>query len=135
MDTAGLPYTFEMMVSAPMVTSSGNRSLATPSRADGRPGANAMALKELSDPAALAEELLLTIEVCHDNGRSAPVDGNFALGGRGTIRSADRISRELFEEAPEIDVVVVDISLRDFGRADVAPGVLAQDCVRPHRCG
>jgi hypothetical protein len=52
---------------------------------------------------------------------TAPVDGNFALGGRGTVRPADRISRELLEEAPEIDVVVVDVALRDFGRADVAP--------------
>ena len=99
-------------------------------------GAHTVALEELPDPATLAEELLLTIKVCHDNSRSTPVDGNFALGGQGTVRPTDRICRELLEEAPEIDVVVVDVALRDFGRADAAPRVLARDCVwRRQRCG
>lgn len=48
-------------------------------------GAHTVAPEELPDPAALAEELLLAIEVCHDHGRAAPVDGNFALGDRGTV--------------------------------------------------
>ncbi len=61
------------------------------------PGANAMALKELTDPATLAEELLLTVEVGHDYIATAPVHDNFALGGRGTfdppIASAGNFSK------------------------------------------
>ena len=87
-------------------------------------------------PPALPEELLGAIEVGQDHRVAAPVDGNFTLGGRGPVRPTDRISRELLEKAPEIDVVVVDVALRDFGRANVARRDLARACVRRRqRCG
>lgn len=86
-----------------------------------------MPLEEFPDPTALAEEPLGAVEICHDNSTSAPVDGNFPGGSRRAVRSADRIGRELLEEAPEIDVIVVDVTLRNLGRTDVLSSMAVRD--------
>ena len=83
-----------------------------------------MPLEEFPDPAALAEKALCAVKVGHDDASTVPIDGNLALGSRRAVRPANRIVRKLVEEAPQIDVVAIDVARRDFGRADGARNIL-----------
>ena len=81
-------------------------------------------LEEFPDPAAPTKEPFCAIKVSHGDSSTAPVDDNLALGSRRAVRPTDHIGGKLVEEAPQIDVVVIDVSLSDFGRANGTRTVL-----------
>jgi hypothetical protein len=84
-------------------------------------GSGTILFKETLYPAARSKKALRSIQISFNGRRASPIDKDVPIGFLAAVRPADSISWKPVEKLAQIDMAVVNISLRQFGGSQDPP--------------